>query len=60
MAMRPSVPKYGGPASIAALTMLAGLALMYWSLVGFGVISGSNPQERYANLRGSIKKEPPQ
>lgn len=58
MAMRPSVPQYHGPASIAALTMLAGAALIYWSLSGFGIIKGSTPEERKASLIGSIKKEP--
>lgn len=54
-----SVPRYNGPASIAFLTLLAGLALMYWALVGFGVISGNTPTERYQKLKGSIRKDAP-
>lgn len=50
------VPTFHGPASIAFLVMLAGLALIYWSLTGFGVISGKTPQERYESTVESIKE----
>lgn len=32
------------PASLAALVMLAGLGLIYWSLRGFGVLQDTTPQ----------------
>lgn len=49
------MPRYGGPASIAALVMLAGAALVYWSLSGFGIVSGTTPQERYSTTVQKIK-----
>lgn len=54
--MRPRIPSYHGPASIGAVTMLAGLALIYWSLTGFGIISGATPEERYRKVTEGIKK----
>jgi hypothetical protein len=50
------VPTFHGPASIAFLVMLAGLALIYWSLSGFGVITGKTPQERYESTVKSIRE----
>jgi hypothetical protein len=37
--MMPTPPAI--PASLAAIVMLAGLGLIYWSLVGFGVLQTS-------------------
>ncbi len=53
------VPRYGGPASIAALTMLAGAALVYWALTGFGLITGATPSERATALREQIRTPMP-
>jgi len=55
----PRVPTYHGPASIGALTMLAGLALVYWALTGFGIVKGTTPQERYKATVERIKTPTP-
>lgn len=43
------------PLTIGLLITFAGVALMYWALVGSGIITGSTPQERYANTVAKIK-----
>jgi hypothetical protein len=55
IANRSRLPTYHGPASIGALTMLAGLALVYWALTGFGIVKGATPQERYKATVERIK-----
>lgn len=50
------MPTYHGPASIGALTMLAGLALIYWALTGFGIITGATTSERYTSTVKRIKE----
>ena len=49
-----SVPSFHGPASISAIIMIAGLALMYWSATGLGIISGSNVQERTTSIKEKL------
>lgn len=51
----PSIPTYQGPAFIGAILALAGSALVYWSLLGWGIIQGSTPEKRKANLIGKVK-----
>ncbi len=43
------------PLSIALLTALAGAALVYMALQGFGLISGATPASRAANLKGKVQ-----
>lgn len=51
------IPTLRAPASIGALLMLGGLALIYWSLTGLGVISGADPTERAKNVRKRLTGE---
>ena len=49
------IPTYRGPAFIGAIVALSGFALIYWSLVGWGIVSGSTPAERSKSLLNKIK-----
>lgn len=51
------IPTLRAPASIGALLMLGGLALVYWALTGLGVISGSTPTERAKYVRKRLTGE---
>ena len=51
----PSAPTYRGPAFVGAIIALAGIALVYWSLVGWGIISGNTPEEKRSKLIEKLK-----
>lgn len=42
---------------MGALLALSGAALVYWSLLGWGFISGTTPNERKSNLIRKVKGE---
>lgn len=48
------MPTVRAPASIAALMMLGGLALIYWALQGLGVIEGDTPSKRVASVKDKL------
>jgi hypothetical protein len=49
------MPTYRGPAFVGAVLALAGAALVYWSLIGWGVVSGDTPEERKTGIIDAIK-----
>jgi len=53
----PSIPTYRGPAFLGALLALAGIALVYWSLLGWKIVSGGTPEERVSGVIGKVKGE---
>lgn len=49
------IPTYRGPAFLGAILALAGSALVYWSLVGWGIVSGNTPEARKSSIIAQIK-----
>lgn len=44
------------PASIGALVLFGGLALVYWALLGLGVIAGGTAKESVTGLRDKLRE----
>lgn len=51
------MPVLRAPASIGALVMFGGFALVYWALTGLGVIEGATPTERAKSVRKRLTNE---
>lgn len=43
------------PASVGAVVMLGGIALVYWALIGLGVIEGGTAKQNVTGLRDKLK-----
>lgn len=50
------MPTLKAPASVGAVVMLGGIALIYWALIGLGVIAdGSSAKQNVTGLRDKLK-----